>query len=100
MGQSCCRSLRQSLVGPMALNNHGPGDWAGQLGLMGHVTVLVKRNITFLFCLWSEGLCLVSNLVQLMVDPMLKPKLQCLALADLDLKEEENTNCSQGLRRS
>ena len=30
-----------------------------------------------------------------MVDRMLKPKLQCLALADLDLKDEENTNCFQ-----
>ena len=70
------------------------------MGLMGRVTVLVKRSITILICLLSEGWCLVSNLVQMMVDQMLKPKLQCLALADLDLKEEENTNCSRELWRS
>ena len=71
------------------------------MGLMGRLTVLVKRSITVsVFCLWSEGLCLVSNLVQIMADRMLKPKLQCLALADLDLKEEENTNCSWELWRS
>ena len=99
MGQNCCRSLRQSLVGPMALNKLwviGMGKWGSW-----DVSQCWSRGVS-LFCFASgvrDGAGF-QTLVQMMVDRMLKPKLQCLVLADLDLKEEENTNWSWELWRS
>ena len=66
----------------MTLNNHwviGMDNWGSW-----DLSQCWSRGVS-LVCLWSEGWCLV----QMMVDWMLKPKLQCLALADLDLKKKK-----------